>query len=103
MPTPALFKAIRFVEGLRELEDGPNIHASLIVLHVAAKPGITQAEIVRLTGIGQSKMSRAVERLSDMGGSGLIAARRNLLKRSLVNLTLTARGDEVVRNLLRFV
>lgn len=100
MPTPALFRAIQFLEGLTEIDEGMPIKDALVLLRVASKPSIYQRELPQFVRLTQSSAARAVDRLSDRGGLGLVNSREDFEDRRVNILTLTARGQEAVKALL---
>ncbi len=100
MPTPALFRAIQFLEALTEVEEGMQINAALVLLRIASKPSIYQRELPQLVPLSQSTAARIVDRLSDRGGLGLVTSREDFEDRRSNILTLTARGQTTVKLLL---
>lgn len=100
MPTPALHRAIQFLEALTELDEGMQINAALVLLRVASKPSIYQRELPQYVPLTQSTAARIVDRLSDRGGLGLISSREDFEDRRTNILTLTGRGQDAVRGLL---
>ncbi|HEV2509686.1 hypothetical protein [Bosea sp. (in: a-proteobacteria)] len=100
MPTPALHRAIQFLEALNEIEDEMRINVALILLRVASKPSLYQREVTKFVPVTKSAAGRMVDHLSDRGGLGLINAREDFEDRRINILTLTARGQETVRRLL---
>lgn len=100
MPTPALYRAIQFLEALNEIEEGMQIKDALVLLRVASKPSIYQRELPKYVPVPQSTTARIIDRLSDRGGLGLINSREDFEDRRTNILTLTLRGHEAVRGLL---
>ncbi len=100
MPTPALHRAIQFLEALRDIDEGMQIKDALVLLRVASKPSIYQRELPRYLPLTQSTAARIVDRLCDREGLGLICSREDFEDRRTNILTLTARGHETVRGLL---
>jgi len=100
LPTPALHRAIQFLEALNEIEEGMQINAALVLLRVASKPSIYQRELPQYVALTQSTAGRIVDRLSDRGGLGLINSREDFEDRRTNILTLTLRGQEAVKGLL---
>ncbi|AZO77219.1 MULTISPECIES: MarR family winged helix-turn-helix transcriptional regulator [unclassified Bosea (in: a-proteobacteria)] len=100
MPTPALYRAIQFLETLTEIEEGMQINVALVLLRVASKPSIYQRELPQYVPLTQSTAGRIVDRLSDRGGLGLINSREDFEDRRTNILTLTARGQATVRGLI---
>lgn len=100
MPTPALHRAIQFIEALMEIDDAMQLNAALVLLRVASKPSIYQRELPKYVALTQTTAARIVDRLSDRGGLGLINSRQDFEDRRINILTLTPRGQEAVRRLL---
>jgi DNA-binding MarR family transcriptional regulator len=100
LPTPAVYRAIQFLEALNEIEEGMQLNAALVLLRVASKPSIYQRELPKYVPLTQSTTARIVDRLSDRGGLGLINSREDFEDRRTNILTLTTRGQEAVRGVL---
>lgn len=100
MPTPAVYRAIQFLEALRDIDEGMHIKDGLVLLRVASKPSMYQRELPKYVPLTQSTAARIVDRLCDRGGLGLISSREDFEDRRNNILTLTARGHEAVRGLL---
>ncbi|WP_157733061.1 MarR family transcriptional regulator [Bosea sp. AS-1] len=100
MPTPALHRAIQFLEALRDIDEDMQLKDALVLLRVASKPSIYQRELLQFVPVPQSTTTRIVDRLSDRGGLGLINSREDFEDRRTKILTLTARGQEAVKGLL---
>lgn len=101
MPVPSLYRAISFLEGLREIEPDITAHTGLVLLHVASKPGFFQRDLVKAVPLSQSAVGRQVDKLGDREGFGLITAREDYDNRRAHILSLTSHGDAVVKDLLR--
>lgn len=100
MPTPALHRAIQFLEALTEVDEAMQINAALVLLRIASKPSIYQRELPQFVPLSQSTAARIVDRLSDRGGLGLVNSREDFEDRRVNILTLTARGQTTVKGLL---
>lgn len=100
MPTPALFRAIQFLEALTEVEEGMQINVALVLLRIASKPSMYQRELPQYVPLSQSTAARIVDRLSDRGGLGLVTSREDFEDRRTNVLSLTTRGQETVKTLL---
>lgn len=100
MPTPAVYRAIQFLEALTEINEAMQIKDALVLLRVASKPSIYQRELPKYVSLTQSSAGRAVDRLCDRSGLGLINSREDFEDRRVNILTLTARGQETVKGLL---
>lgn len=100
MPTPAVYRAIQFLEALRDIDEGMQLKDALVLLRVASKPSIYQRELPQYVPLTNSTAARVVDRLSDRGGLGLISSREDFEDRRTNILTLTLRGQEAVRGLL---
>ena len=101
MPIPSLYRAISFLEGLREIEPEITAHTALVLLHVASKPGYFQRDLIKAVPLSQSAVGRQVDKLCDREGLGLITAREDYDDRRARILSLTSYGDDVVKGLLR--
>lgn len=101
MPTPSLYRALSFLEGLREIEQEMYVHTAQVLLRVATKPGFYQRDLARYASLSQSAVVRQVDKLGDREGLGLITARGDYDDRRVNILSLTSRGDQVVKGLLR--
>ncbi|MEN5081819.1 MarR family transcriptional regulator [Bosea sp. TWI1241] len=100
MPTPAVYRAIQFLEALNDIDEEMRINVALVLLRVASKPSIYQRELPKIIPLTQSTTARIVDRLSDRGGLGLINSREDFEDRRTNILTLTRRGQEAVKALL---
>ncbi|MDP3255382.1 MarR family winged helix-turn-helix transcriptional regulator [Bosea sp. (in: a-proteobacteria)] len=100
MPTPALHRAIQFLEALTEVEEGMQINVALVLLRIASKPSIYQRELPLFVPLSQSTAARIVDRLSDRGGLGLVNSREDFEDRRVNILTLTTRGQTTVKGLI---
>lgn len=100
LPTPALHRAIQFLEELRDIDEGIHIKEALVLLRVASKPSMYQRELSKYVPLSQSTAARIVDRLCDRSGLGLINSREDFDDRRSNILTLTPRGQEAVRGLL---
>lgn len=100
LPTPAVYRAIQFLEALRDIDEDMQLKDALVLLRVASKPSIYQRELLQFVPVPQSTTTRIVDRLSDRGGLGLVNSREDFEDRRTNILTLTARGHEAVRGLL---
>jgi DNA-binding MarR family transcriptional regulator len=81
-----------------KLESEMTVSRLLLFLHVAAQPGIKQADLEQLTGFAQSGCSRAVAVLSkferyDRPGLDLIESLPNPQNRRHKVVALTAKGQ----------
>lgn len=104
-----IFKILQFTEVLRE-EIDPEIPANQIslILWVAIRPGMSQAELAKLLKMPESQMSRTVAKLElktrviqglqKEYGLGLIESRRDDPKDNRKKcLYMTPKGEEVVQ------
>lgn len=101
MPTPSLYRAINFLEGLLEIEREMSVSTALVLLRVATKPGLYQRDLPKYVPLSQSATARQVDKLCDREGLGLITAREDYNDRRVSVLALTSQGDQAVKELLR--
>lgn len=71
MTDPALRGLVGVMEALREKHREMPLQLAHTLLAVAARPGITPAELVAAVGISQSAMSRNLQALGDGSSRGL--------------------------------
>ncbi|WP_454656831.1 MarR family winged helix-turn-helix transcriptional regulator [Bosea beijingensis] len=100
LPTPSVYRAIQFLEALRDIDEGMQIKDALVLLRVASKPSMYQRELSKYVPLTQSTAARIVDRLGDRSGLGLINSREDFEDRRTNILTLTPRGQEAVKALL---
>lgn len=98
-----LSRAILFIEEFRKIDPELPMQIALIFLLIARKPGTNLKDIVQLTGLGKSSVSRNVALLSVEFGKGLVTYREDLADRRNKVIHLTPEGERVVASLLHYM
>jgi DNA-binding MarR family transcriptional regulator len=98
-----LTRIMMILEEFRKIDPELPMQIALIFVLIARKPGISQKELIQLTGLGRSSVSRTVALLSKELGKGFVTMREDPADRRSKVVTLTPEGERLSRSLEHYV
>lgn len=101
-----LSKLVRFTAAVRTVNAVFPTQCLHVLLAVASRPGVTQRELEKATGLSHASISRNVNALgahhrNGKRGFGLVAQVPSMADSRASNVFLTSKGLEVVQRLLQ--
>jgi len=103
-----LLKTIRMFDRLRDLHPDMTVWQAMVLLTVAATPGIQQRDLYSKLDMGDSSASRTIALLTDVGARGfagldLVTSLTDTADRRMRRLYLTPKGKRKVEELMRIL
>jgi len=99
-----LQRTIKALSIFHEIHPTITVHAVMVLLMVAERPGITSKEIEPHLRITNSAIGRCIQLLSDLPGElGLITQRTSLVDRRYKHLHLTPAGEALVAKAMPYL